>query len=118
MTNPLIDKYNEIYGKKEKLKKVEYELTPEFFEELKKLTSTNISITTNCTNLPVSTSNTGITKLPIHKTYDRDDLKVSFQQVADKIQQGKAQVASMSMERDIMSIMRNKIIFEVYVDDL
>ena len=57
-------------------------------------------------------------KSPILKTFDRDDLKVSFQQVADKIQQGKAQVASMSMERDIMSIMRNKIIFEVYVDDL
>lgn len=49
------------------------------------------------------------------KTYDRDDLKVSFQQVADKIQQGKAQVASMSMERDVMG--GAKIIFEVYVDD-
>jgi hypothetical protein len=43
-------------------------------------------------------------------------LNVSFQQVADKIQQGKAQVASMSMERDVMS--GAKITFEVYVDDL
>jgi hypothetical protein len=57
-------------------------------------------------------------KPPSLITYDPDDLKVSFQQVVDKIQQGKAQVASMSMERDIMSIMRNKIIFEVYVDYL
>ena len=57
-------------------------------------------------------------KPPKLTTFDPDDLKVSFQQVVDKIQQGKAQVASMSMEIDSMSIMRNKIIFEVYVDDL
>ena len=85
MTNPLIEKYNEIHNPKppEPPKPVEK-------SKLRKLA----------------------------KCYDRDDLKVSFQQVADKIQQGKAQVASMSMERDIMGIMRNKIIFEVYVDDL
>ena len=54
-------------------------------------------------------------KSPILKSFDRDDLKVSFQQVADKIEQGKAQVASMSMDRNIMS--GAKITFEVYVDD-
>ena len=83
MTNPLIEKYNEIHNPK----------PPELPKPVKKL------------------------KSPILKTFDRDDLKVSFQQVADKIQQGKANVASMSMEIDSMSIMRNKIIFEVYVDD-
>jgi anthranilate/para-aminobenzoate synthase component I len=83
MTNPLIEKYNEIHNPK----------PPEPPKPVEK------------------------PKLPIHKTFDRDDLKVSFQQVADKIQQGKAQVANMSMEIDSMSIMRNKIIFEVYVDD-
>jgi len=84
MTNPLIEKYNEIHNPKppEPPKPVEK-------SKLRKLA----------------------------KFYDRDDLKVSFQQVADKIQQGKAQVASMSMERDIMGIVRSKIIFEVYVDD-
>ena len=83
MTNPLIEKYNELYN-------------PKPLEPPK----------------PVEKP-----KSPILKSFDRDDLKVSFQQVADKIQQGKAQVASMSMEIDSMSIMRNKIIFEVYVDD-
>ena len=83
MTNPLIEKYNEIHNPK----------LPELPKPVEKL------------------------KSPILKSFDRDDLKVSFQQVADKIQQGKAQVASMSMEIDSMSIMRNKIIFEVYVDD-
>jgi hypothetical protein len=83
MTNPLIEKYNEIHNPK----------PPEPPKPVEK------------------------PKPPSLTTYDPEDLKVSFQQVADKIQQGKAQVASMSMERDIMSIMRNKIIFEVYVDD-
>lgn len=104
MTNPLIDKYNEIYGKKEKpkLPKIEdYAGEKTIADELKK------SNFIKAKNPKIS-----------FKTYDPDDLKISFYQVADKIEQGKAKVASMSMERDIMSIMRNKIIFEVYVDDL
>jgi len=84
MTNPLIQKYNELYNPK----------PPE-------------------TPKPVEKSK--LRKLA--KCFDRDDLKISFYQVADKIEQGKAQVASMSMERDIMGIVRNKITFEVYVDD-
>ena len=83
MTNPLIEKYNELYNPK----------PPEPPKPVEK------------------------PKPPSLTSYDPDSLKVSFQQVADKIQQGKAQVASMSMEIDSMSIMRNKIIFEVYVDD-
>ena len=95
--NPLIAKWEEIHGKKEEPKKeIGFELPKGFMEQAENL------------NPPY----------PKLTTYDRDDLKVSFQQVVDKIQQGKAQVASMSMERDIMGIMRNKIIFEVYVDDL
>ena len=51
-------------------------------------------------------------KPPILKSYDLDDLKTSFQQVAGQIQTGKAQVVSMNMEfGDHM----NKITFEVYV---
>ena len=44
MTNPLIDKYNEIYGKKEEPKVIKaenrkngFELKPEFLEQLAKL---------------------------------------------------------------------------------
>jgi hypothetical protein len=95
--NPLLQKYEELYGKKEEPKKeIGFELPEGFIEQAENL------------NPPY----------PKLTTYDPDDLNVSFRQVVDKIQQGKAQVASMSMERDIMSIMRNKIIFEVYVDDL
>jgi hypothetical protein len=84
MTNPLIEKYNEIHNPK----------PPEPPKPVEKSKPRKLA-----------------------KCYDPDDLNVSFQQVVDKIQQGKAQVASMSMERDIMGIVRNKIIFEVYVDD-
>jgi hypothetical protein len=84
MTNPLIEKYNEIHNPK----------PPEPPKPVEKSKPRKLA-----------------------KCYDPNDLKVSFQQVADKIQQGKAQVANMSMEIDSMSIMRNKIIFEVYVDD-
>jgi hypothetical protein len=102
--NPLIVKWEELHNpKKEEPKKVEYELAPEFVKQLE-----------NRFTLPTDPTTK---KLPSLITYDPGDLKISFQQVADKIQQGKANVASMSMEVDSMSIMRNKIIFEVYVDD-
>jgi hypothetical protein len=77
MTNPLIDKYDEIYGKKEKPKfpRIEdYEGEETFADELKK------------------------SKPPTLKSYDLDDLKASFQQVAEQLQNDKAQVLSMSME--------------------
>ena len=111
MTNPLLQKYEELYGKKEEPKPDYYKGEKSYAEELKELRDTSC--------VPVNTPNiiTKANHIPSLTTYDRDDLKVSFQQVADKIQQGKAQVANMSMEIDSMSIMRNKIIFEVYVDD-
>jgi hypothetical protein len=109
MTNPLLQKWEEIHGKKEPPKPDYYKGEKSYAEELKELRDTSC--------VPVNTPNiiTKANHIPSLTTFDRDDLKVSFQQVADKIQQGKAQVASMSMERDIMSIMPNKIIFEVYV---
>ena len=91
MTNPLIDKYNEIYGKKEPLKMPhikDYEGEETFADELKK----SVKLT----------------------TYDVDDMNASFQQVAKRVKDNKAQVSSMSMEMDVMS--GTKITFEVYVD--
>jgi hypothetical protein len=81
--NPLIEKYNEIYGKKEtpKLPRIEdYKGEETFADELKKLRDTS--------TIPVS-------KI---KSYDLDDLKASFQQVAEQLQTSRAQVLSMSME--------------------
>ena len=90
--NPLLQKYEELYGKKEppKMPRIEdYEGEETFADELKK------------------------PKLSKLKSYDLDDLKASFQQVAGQIQTGKAQVVSMNMEfGDHM----NKLTFEVYLD--
>jgi hypothetical protein len=107
--NPLIAKWEEIHGKKEEPKPDYYKGEQSYAEKLEELRDTSC--------VPVNTPNitTKANHIPSLTTYDPDDLKVSFQQVADKIQQGKAQVASMSMERDIMS--GAKITFEVYVDD-
>jgi hypothetical protein len=92
MTNPLIQKYEELYGKKEppKMPRIEdYEGEETFADELKKSKPRKLT------------------------SYDPDDLNVSFHQVAEQVKNGDAQVSSMSMERDIMS--GTKITFEVYV---
>jgi hypothetical protein len=113
MTNPLIDKYNEIYGKKEEPKKVAYELTPEFFEELKKLSSTNISVTTNCTTPSVATSNTGIAKASTIKSYDKHSANDAFLELAEKVKNGTAQVKCVSIEVE-HCVYKKNITFEVY----
>jgi len=116
MTNPLIDKYNEIYGKKEEPKKVAYELTPEFFEELKKLSSTNISVTTNCTTPSVATSNTGITKASTIKSYDKHRANDAFLELVEKVKNGTAQVKCVSLQVDAIGgfSCSKRITFEVY----
>ncbi len=79
MTNPLIEKYNEIHNPKP-------------------------------SELPKPVEKLKLSKLT---TYDLDDLKASFQQVAEQLQNDKAQVVSMNMEfGDYM----NKLTFEVYLD--
>ena len=47
------------------------------------------------------------------KSHDNDDLKICFQEVSEKLQNGKAQVVSMNME---FGAHMNKITFEVYLD--
>jgi hypothetical protein len=100
--NPLIVKWEELHNpKKEEPKKVEYELAPEFVKQFE-----------NKSTFPIDTTTKNPPSL---KTYDPDSVNVSFQQIAEKVKNGEAQVSSMSMEVDSMCIMRNKIIFEVYV---
>jgi hypothetical protein len=96
MTNPLIEKYNELYGKKEDPKPDYYKGEKSYAEELEKLRDTS--------TIPVS-------KI---KSYDINSVNVSFHQVVEKVKNGEAQVSSMSMEMDIMY--GTKITFEVYVD--
>jgi hypothetical protein len=99
--NPLLQKYEELYGKKEppKMPRIEdYEGEETFADELKK---SNF--------IKAENAKTSLT------TYDPDSANVSFQQVAERVKNGEAQVSSMSMEMDIMS--GTKITFEVYVDN-
>ena len=89
--NPLLQKYEELYGKKEppKMPRIEdYEGEETFADELKKSKS----------NL---------------KSYDPDDLKASFQQVAEKVKNGTAQVSNVSIEVEHYAYGK-KITFEVY----
>jgi hypothetical protein len=94
MNDALIKKFYELHPErkeKPKMPRIEdYEGEETFADELKKSKSRKI------------------------KSYDPDDLKVSFQQIAEQVKNGEAQVSSMSMEIDIMS--GTKITFEVYVN--
>jgi hypothetical protein len=96
MTNPLIEKYNELYGKKEEPKPDYYKGEKSYAEELEKLRDTS--------TIPVS-------KI---KSYDINSVNVSFHQVAEQVKKGEAKVSTMSVEMDIMY--GTKITFEVYVD--
>ena len=92
MTNPLLQKYEELYGKKEEPKPQKTHT-----EKLKELRDTST--------------------IPIKKltSYDVDSGKDSFLQIAEKIKNGEAKVSSISVERDIMS--GTSITFEVQVWD-
>ena len=84
MTNPLLQKYEELYGKKEEPKKVEYELDPEFVKQLE-----------NKSTLPTDPTTK---KLRTLTSYDVDSINDSFLQIAEKVKNKKAQVVSMNME--------------------
>lgn len=109
MTNlhPLLEKYEELYNpkkeepKKEEPKKVEYEPDPEFVKQLE-----------NKSTLPTDPTTK---KLSTLVSYDIDDGRDSFLQVAEKIKKGEAKVSSMSMKIDIMK--GTSITFEVRVWD-
>lgn len=93
MSNPLIDKYFELYPEKKEEPKPQKTHT----EELKELRDTST--------------------IPIKKltSYDVDSNRDSFLQIAEKIKNGEAKVSSMSMETDIMS--GTSITFEVQMWD-
>ena len=97
MTNPLIEKYNELYGKKEEPKPDYYKGEKSYAEELEELRDTS--------TIPVS-------KI---KSYDINSVNVSFHQVVEQVKKGEAKVSTMSVEMDIMY--GTKITFEVYVND-
>jgi hypothetical protein len=110
-SNPLIAKYEELYGKKEEPKKVEYELPVDFKTKLKELRDTStIPLTTTPS---VATSNTGITAVnPSRAFTSYEPTEDVFLDVAGKVQKGDAKVVSMHMN---MEHFRKSYTFEVQV---
>ena len=112
MTNPLLQKYEELYGRKEPPKKVEDE--PSFKDKLKELRDTS--------TVPVNTPNiiTKANPIPSLITYDVDSGKDSFLQIAEKVKNKDARVTSVTLNRDAvggLSTGLTTITFEVQVWD-
>jgi len=128
-SNPLIKKWEEIHGKKEKPKVIKAENTKIEFEgkgtitkidEAFKKWASNTPVASNLTSPSVATSNTGITKASNFLTHDIHDTEKTFLQVADKIKQGKAKVGSMTMGGSIFGsrmTFGSRITFEVYLNE-
>jgi hypothetical protein len=94
MTNPLLQKYEELYGKKEEPKPDYYKGEKSHTEKLKELRDTSC--------VPVNTPNiiTKANPIPSLITYDRCSGEDSFLQIAEKIKNGKAKVSSVSINAD------------------
>ena len=90
MTNPLLQKYEELYGKKEEPKPQKTHT-----EKLKELRDTS--------TIP-------ITKLT---SYDNESLNDSFLQIAEKVKNKEAQIYSMNIDIDHSSRTK-RITFEVW----
>ena len=90
MTNPLLQKYEELYGKKEEPKPQKTHT-----EKLKELRDTS--------TIP-------ITKLTTH---DIDSINDSFLQIAEKVKNKEAQVTSMNMDYEHQT-RTQRITFEVW----
>ena len=108
MTNPLLQKYEELYGKKEEPKPDYYKGEKSYAEELKELR--------DISTVPVNTPNITTKANPMLSltSYDYDSGKDSFLQTAEKVEKGQAKVSSVSVERDIYT--GTKITFEVWTN--
>ena len=102
MTNPLLQKYEELYGKKEEpVVEEKYEIPPEW--DVRSVTTSNKSYITKANHIP-------ITKLTC---YDNESLNDGFLQIAEKLKNKEAQVFSMNMDIDQLSRTK-RITFEVW----
>ena len=126
MSNPLIAKYEELYGKKEEPKKVEFEGTVRLSQEQMDIVSkyltdpknySTTSVTTPTTINPNSASAITAANLPppTFKTltsYDTHSVEDSFLQIAEKVKNKEAKVVYMSMN---MEHYNKSVTFEVQV---
>ena len=122
MTNPLIAKWEEIYGKKEEPK-------PEYVRLSQEQQTDTLNKYLENLNFPyappqsVATSNTGITAAnpyPKLTSYDTHSGEDSFLQIAEKVKNKDARVTSVSYSHDSVGIFTTgltTITFEVQVWD-
>jgi hypothetical protein len=109
MTNPLLQKYEELYGKKEEpVVEEKYEMPPEW--DVRSVTTTNAPNYNTAKNASTS-----------FKTYDPHSGEDSFLQIAEKVKNKDARVTSVTLNRDavggIFSTGLTTITFEVQVWD-
>ena len=110
MTNPLLQKYEELYGKKEEPKP--QKTHTDKLKELRDISTVPVNTPNIITAKNVSTS---------FKTYDPHSGEDSFLQIAEKVKNKDARVTSVTLNRDavggIFSTGLTTITFEVQVWD-
>jgi hypothetical protein len=102
MTNPLLQKYDELYGEKKDEKTIADEL-----KERKVISTSNAKVSIN----PKPSSLV---------SYDIDSGRDSFLQIAEKVKKGDARVTSVRMNADTVGVFYTglrTITFEVYLYD-
>lgn len=120
-SNPLIAKWEEIHGQKEKPKPQKPPIV-EYFDEVGSTPSQEVieklrQLQPN-SKIISSTGTSSITitpKPPSLVSYDVDSGKDSFLQIAEKVKNKDARVTSMTINRDILGITR--VTFEVQMWD-
>ena len=125
MTNPLIAKYEELYGKKEEPKPDYYKGEKSYAEELEEIefppewSTTSVTTPTNINPNSVSAI-TAANPYPKLISYDTHPGNDSFLQIAEKVKNGDARVTSVIYDQDrvgVFSTGLTTITFEVQVWD-
>ena len=122
MTNPLLKKYEELYGKKEEPKKEEpfTQLSEEQMDIVSKYLTTpdKYSTQSTITTTNLTSSGSGITAANPYAAYYGNSSNYSsnneFFKVANEIQKGNARVVSIVVNREILG--KTRVEFEVVMD--
>lgn len=122
MSNPLLAKYEELYGqKKEEPKPDYYKGEKSYAEELKELRDNSTIPCVSHQSVATSNTSTGITAanhIPKITSYDPYSGEDSFLQIAEKVKSKDARVTSVTLNRDVAGHFytgRTTITFEVEV---
>ncbi len=114
MSNPLIDKFYELYPeKKEEPKKVEFEGTVKLSQEQMDIVSKYLTTPDNYSNTNTQSTIT-TTNLLSSCITAVNPYNIEFFKVANEIQKGNARVVSVEVNREILG--KTSVKFEVVMD--